>query len=350
MVRPLSCAPRVPRDQLETRGLTLGKYAPLHSGHQLVIETALEEMAEVIVLIYDAPETTPIPLQVRSGWLRSLYPSVEVMEVRDGPTDVGYTPELMTSHEQCILNVLQGARISHFYSSEPYGDHVSRALGAANRSIDNLRCTIPVSATAVRANPFANRHYLDSVVYKDLVTNVVFLGAPSTGKTTIARELAGLFDTQWMAEYGREYWHAHQRQRGLTPAQLVELARGHLEREEALLLQSNRYLFTDTNAITTAIFSDYYHGGVAPALERICEQVGSRYDLVFVCDTDIPYDDSTDRSGEANRETLQQKTFDFLNARKIPFHLLGGNLSQRIRDVDAILQQHGKWDRANGRD
>ena len=32
------------------RGLTLGKYAPLHRGHQLVIETALAEMDETLVL------------------------------------------------------------------------------------------------------------------------------------------------------------------------------------------------------------------------------------------------------------------------------------------------------------
>ena len=41
-------------------GLTLGKFAPFHRGHQFVVETALAEMDEVIVIIYDAPETTPI--------------------------------------------------------------------------------------------------------------------------------------------------------------------------------------------------------------------------------------------------------------------------------------------------
>jgi len=43
------------------RGLTLGKYAPLHHGHQLVIETALAEMDETVVLIYDAPDSTDVP-------------------------------------------------------------------------------------------------------------------------------------------------------------------------------------------------------------------------------------------------------------------------------------------------
>lgn len=46
-------------------GLTLGKFAPLHRGHQFVIETALAERGRVFVLIYDCSDTIPIRLPVR---------------------------------------------------------------------------------------------------------------------------------------------------------------------------------------------------------------------------------------------------------------------------------------------
>ena len=35
---------------------------------------------------------------------------------------------------------------------------------------------------------------------------VVLIGAESTGKTTLARLLAEQFQTNWVAEYGREHW------------------------------------------------------------------------------------------------------------------------------------------------
>ncbi len=54
---------RVKLDNGKNRGLTLGKFAPLHKGHQLVIETALAEMDEVISIIYDAPKTTSVFLR-----------------------------------------------------------------------------------------------------------------------------------------------------------------------------------------------------------------------------------------------------------------------------------------------
>lgn len=69
-----------------TTGMTLGKFAPLHRGHQHVIETALRENDHVIVLIYAAPDIKCSPLEVRSHWIRQLYPQVEVIEAIDGPT------------------------------------------------------------------------------------------------------------------------------------------------------------------------------------------------------------------------------------------------------------------------
>ncbi|MDZ7902667.1 MAG: adenylyltransferase/cytidyltransferase family protein, partial [Rheinheimera sp.] len=48
------------------RGLTLGKFAPFHRGHQLLIETALAETDEVVVLIY-ATDVIEVPLQVRAN-------------------------------------------------------------------------------------------------------------------------------------------------------------------------------------------------------------------------------------------------------------------------------------------
>jgi len=324
-------------------GLTLGKYAPLHKGHQFVIETALAEMDEVLVIIYDCPEVTAIPLTVRARWLRKLYPKIQVIEAWDGPTEVGNTPEIKKKHEEYILKKLNSKKITHFYCSEFYGEHVSQALGAVNRLVDCDRKKFPISGTKIREDPYTYRDYLHPDVYRDLIINVVFLGAPSTGKTTIASHLAKEYRTVWMPEYGREYWEQHQINRRLSLSQLVEIAQGHLEREETLLLRANQYLFTDTNALTTYQFSMYYHQNVAPELAELAHQAVSRYDLVFLCDTDIPYDDTWDRSGEVNRSIFQKQIKSDLILRKIPFFVLRGNLRRRINIVKNILTSYQKY-------
>jgi HTH-type transcriptional repressor of NAD biosynthesis genes len=327
-----------------TCGLTLGKYAPFHRGHQLVLETALAEMDEVLAIIYDCPETTSVPLSVRANWLRRLYPDVRVIEAWDGPTEIGDSPEIRQRHEDYVLNRLKITGVTHFYSSEFYGEHISQALGAVNRLVDAARRRVSVSATEIRATPFAYRDYLHPWVYRDLIVNVVFLGAPSTGKTTLAARLAQEFNTVWMPEYGREYWERHAVNRRLTLEQLVEIAEQHLAREEAQLYQANRYLFTDTNAITTYMFSRDYHGRAAPRLVELANQAASRYDLVFVCDAAIPYDDTWDRSGDANRQVFQKQIIADLLERKLPFRLLQGDVETRVQHVKRVLAHYQKYD------
>jgi len=325
------------------RGLTLGKYAPLHRGHQLVIETGLHETDEMIVLIYDSPDVTDIPLAVRSNWIRSLYPTVRVIEAWGGPSEVGYTPEVMRSHERYVTDILGGDEVTHFYSSEVYGAHMSQALNACDRRVDMARESVPVCGEQVRKDPYAHRQFLHPMVYSDLVTKVVFLGAPCTGKSTIAASLARAFGTKWMPEFGREYWEVNHVNRRLAPDQLLDIAKGHIARENRLLGYARDYLFIDTNATSTETFARYYHGQTEPRLSALVDAAVTRYDLVFLCDTDIPYDDTRDRSGEGNREVFQRQVKSDLIRRQVPFISLSGSIEERVSFVQNLLRRFTKY-------
>lgn len=324
-------------------GLTLGKYAPFHKGHQFVIETALKETDELYVIIYDSPGVTDIPLNVRSKWIKKLYPKVNVIKAWDGPSMVGNTPEIKKAHEDYILNRLNLPKIHAFYSSEFYGDHMSKALDSQNRLIDPERKIYNISASKIRKNPYKYRQFLNPIVYRDLISNIVFLGAPCTGKTSIAQKLAQEFNTLWMPEYGREYWENNQVDRRLTLEQLVEIAEIHIIKEDKKLDKSNKYLFTDTNSITTYMFSKYYHGKADPRLKKSALEAYKRYDLFFLCDTDIPYDNTWDRSGHIQRKIFQKQIIADLKVRKIPCCLLQGTLEQRVTQVKKVLAGFKKY-------
>jgi HTH-type transcriptional repressor of NAD biosynthesis genes len=105
-------------------GLTLGKYTHLHRGHQQVIETALTEMEEVCVIVYDSREVTSIPLDVRSNWITTICPDVRLIKARIGHVEVGYTKTVMKSHGDYFLNDLRIKGIAHLYSSIfPVSEH-----------------------------------------------------------------------------------------------------------------------------------------------------------------------------------------------------------------------------------
>lgn len=316
--------------------MVLGKFAPLHKGHQLLIETAIKQTNKVIVLIYDSPQVTNIPLDIRANWIRKLYPQVKVIEGQGAPADSGRTRRIMRLQENYVRDTVN-EKITDFFSSEWYGAHMSKALGARNVIVDKARKIIPISGTKVRKDSYKYKNYVDPVVYKDLVTKVVFLGAESTGKSTITERLAIEYKTAWMSEYGREYWYENQKDGILTKEQLVELAKGHLARENEALLKANKYLFVDTNAITTYMFSLYYHNSAYSKLIYLAKKAEERYDYYFVCDTDIPYEDDGSRSGQEQRIKFQKEILADLEKRNIKYHLLKGDLKTRMETVARII-------------
>ena len=329
-------------------GLTLGKYAPLHKGHEYVIETMLREMDEAIVIIYDTP-VTPIPLQVRSEWIRKLFPDVTVIEAWDGPVGHAHDRRYEIQEEQYISGLLNGKGVTAFYSSEYYGEHMSKALGCADRRIDIARKTLPVSATVIRNDPFQYRKYISDIVYRDMIVKVVFLGAMSTGKSTIAEALAKRYNTTFASEYGRDYWDEHQVDRRLSFEAFNEIATGHIEREEAAFLNANRYCFIDTNAITTYVFALDYHGAAPELLTRLAMENALRYDLFFLCEDDIPYDDTWDRSGDQKRHVFHKQVVADLEMRRIPYISLTGDLETRMKRVDEVLSRFQPYSNFYGR-
>jgi HTH-type transcriptional repressor of NAD biosynthesis genes len=330
-----------------TRGLVLGKFAPLHAGHQLLIETALARVDELVILVYPAPEVTWIPLARRAEWIRALYPRARVVEGHDGPTSAGRAASAMREQEEYILRTVPQP-VTHFFSSEWYGEHVSRALGAEDVRVDPERRRVPVSGTLVRADPFAHRGLLAPVVYRDLVRKVAFLGAESTGKTTLTALVAAEHGTRGLLEPGRSFWDRH-RDGGerLTLEQLVRLAHEHLEQEDAAVLEARGVLFVDTNALTTEAYAYRHHGRTDPELARLARQAETRYDVTFVCGDEIPFVQDGTRLDEEARSEMQRRLCGELDRRGVLWTRVEGPLALRTLRVGKVLASlwpHGPSD------
>lgn len=80
-----------------------------------------------------------------------------------------------------------------------------------------------------------------------------------------------------------------------------------------------------------------------PRLVELAQQAARRYDLVFLCDTDIPFDDTWDRSGDVNREVMQRRIVSDLVLRRIPYFIVRGDLEERIATVKRVLARYQKY-------
>jgi NadR type nicotinamide-nucleotide adenylyltransferase len=316
-------------------GLTLGKYAPFHKGHEYVISIALKEMDHVIVIVYNASDVTDIPTKIRAKWIQNIFPTVETIIAEDGPQDTGYTSEIIEKQNNFLKKLLQGRIIDSFYSSENYGNHVSNVLNCRNRVIDIERNNIQISATIIREtkNIKLIKNFVSKCVYNTLKPKYYFIGAPSTGKTTISQICADILHGSYCFEYGREYWFKFQKDHKLSMNDLECIAIEHTKLEDKTSETDADILFIDTSVLTTYSYALYYFNNASDLLTDILIKSLYKYKHLFLCNDDIPFDDTWDRSGPRSRTVLQKINKTVLEQYGLKYVLLSGTLDERIEFV-----------------
>lgn len=80
---------------------------------------------------------------------------------------------------------------------------------------------------------------------------IVILGPESTGKSTLAAQLADYYKTAWCPEFAREY--LQERGTDYTYDDLLNIATGQLALEDNMMQQAtNGHYFIDTDMLTKA--------------------------------------------------------------------------------------------------
>jgi len=78
-------------------------------------------------------------------------------------------------------------------------------------------------------------------------------------------------------------------------------------------------------------------------LAELADRAARRYDLTFVCGTEIPYADTWDRSGAADRAAFQRQVLQDLGRRRVPYIPLHGSLDERVAQVQQFLTRFTKY-------
>ena len=339
-------------------GLVVGKFWPPHRGHQLLLETAAAQVAELLVLVYANPDSPAHPAAERAQWLCELYrgdeladgPHINATPLRifalsaeaDGvPPDAADDDTQREFVRQWLAR--QGFHVVVVFSREDYGPGCAAPLGVAHVAVDNSRTRVPVSGTRVRAGAAEAAAYLHPLVAAQLdlvppapVPRVVFLGAESSGKSTLCAALAEACGTAWVPEYGRTL---HEQKNGnLEFEDLLYIARRHVELEDEAAAKARGVLFCDTNAATTVLYSYYYYfHRCDPALRAMAAVCGQRYAHTFVCAPTVPFEQDGWRGPETLRSFQHGMILMQLDYFNIPYTLVEGTVAERVAQVRVIL-------------
>jgi len=148
-------------------GFTIGKFAPLHKGHEYLIKTALKETDELYVIIYDT-DVIDIPVETRAKWITDKFKNVKIIYAFDSPRQYGLDDESVKIQMEYLTKKIEGIPVNCFFSSEPYGQKVAEYLNIENRVIDMPRKQVPISSGVIRNDIEKNKTFLDDRVYNEI--------------------------------------------------------------------------------------------------------------------------------------------------------------------------------------
>jgi NadR type nicotinamide-nucleotide adenylyltransferase len=172
------------------------------------------------------------------------------------------------------------------------------------------------------------------------VLRIAVFGTESTGKTTLAQQLAAHFGEPWAREYVREFWDA--RGGNIAAADLDAIARGQRANEEAAAARARRLVVCDTELITCTLWNDVLFPGACPGWVRVeAERRARGFALYLLCDTDVPWVPDPQRCfpDTASRERARRRWREALVSRGLPFVEIRGDWAERERVAIAAVER-----------
>ncbi|MEM7492197.1 MAG: ATP-binding protein [Pseudomonadota bacterium] len=164
------------------------------------------------------------------------------------------------------------------------------------------------------------------------IQRICFVGAESTGKSTLSRLMANTFQEPFVEEYGRTLWV--ERGGKLDFEDYLHIAERHIEMEEESVSQAKRFVFVDTTPLTTLFYSYEHMGRIDPQLVELSNRP---YDLTFLCHPDFPMVQDGWRGEESFRQGQHEWYLRELAVRDMSFQSLTGTLEEKVATVKSIL-------------
>ena len=166
---------------------------------------------------------------------------------------------------------------------------------------------------------------------------IAITGPESTGKSSLAEQLAHHYQAVWVPEYARGYIDSLSRP--YDEQDILFIAKGQVRAEKAGYKKADTFLFCDTELIVTKIWSevkyDHCHEWI---LKKIIE---NRYDLFLLCNIDLPWEDDPQREHPDKREYLFNLYKNELNGQAFPYFIISGigkeRLNNAIRHIDTYF-------------
>jgi HTH-type transcriptional repressor of NAD biosynthesis genes len=212
--------------------------------------------------------------------------------------------------------------------------------------------------------PFAAWDRLSPAQRERLTARIVVVGAESTGKTTLTRDLVRHYrsrgdvwrDTLWVSEFGRDYTVSKIAELGIafdedvefrsadwTPRDFAVIALEQQRLENAAASAGSPVLFCDTDALATQIWERRYLGNESTAARDALPTLPPRALYLLTDHRDVMFTQDGIRDGEQFRPTMTQWFVDELRLHGERGRFVRGDRERRLAEsvelIDEVLAE-----------
>ncbi|WP_253271204.1 multifunctional transcriptional regulator/nicotinamide-nucleotide adenylyltransferase/ribosylnicotinamide kinase NadR [Sporosarcina sp. D27] len=343
-----------PRMEELTVGHYGGKFIPFHKGHLYAITKAAAQVDQLFVVVsYDENRDRKlckdagldyIDFKQRQQWIMTStkgMPNVKVLVVEDPPWE---SEEHMWLEGGRRMIEAIPEQITHIFSSESAYDHWFRLIYGEDIQhvvIDEARRIFPISATKIRnEGVFANWDMIPDVAKPYYTKKIAIVGVESCGKSTLTRNLAQLFGTEYVEEYGRTV--SEEIGDGsslLTEEHYKEIVFGHKHMEFQKIKKANKLLFIDSEAVVSQYYAKMYLGQELDFIEGVIQS--QDYDLYLFLEPDVKW--VADGFRTFNDPVVRAKTNrvlkEMFDERGIQYASISGNYEERLdKSIEQITK------------
>ena len=325
-------------------GLVLGKMNPPHSGHLYLIDTAIQNSEHTHVVISHNKSQT-IPGDIRYNCVKEIYkdnPNVTVYNFDDtGLPQHDYECDTLDEFYSYwipeVYNLIK--ELDVVFTSEDYGESFAKYLGVEHFLVGKERFNFPISGTAVRQDPFDKWDFISEKIKPFFVKRIAIMGPESVGKSTITRELANWYQTNFVDEYGRIVYESNGNK--VSHEDFIPISEGRQSLEDWNLKKSNKLLFCDTEDITTYLFLKMYCDDWTKEedqwfLKTLSEK--KKYDLYILLKPDFEGVQDGTRNFLDQRQQHYEVIKNELITRNCYFVEVGGNWKERFDECNKIIK------------
>jgi len=159
---------------------------------------------------------------------------------------------------------------------------------------------------------------------------IVITGAESTGKSTLTKQLARHYNTDFVKEYARDY--VENLERNYTYDDIVKIAKKQIELESISSKKTNKIFFFDTSLIITKVWFEVVYKKTPDWFEQKMQETFANFYLL--CTNDLDWvSDNVRENGDKRRDFLFEKYKENLEKHDLSYKIISGTGNQRLENA-----------------